>query len=562
MTQNIFANIAKRCTPDMNDEVMNGLACYYIPQAMAYVDAVIRASSSSFPPGLEYLGCKRCNPLEEYNFVTKPKGSKREFDIAQTDVFMIMLYFKFKGEELPPKHLQLPFIREGGIINLRGSMYHFSPILTDKVISPAGSKVFIKILKAKMNFMREYHNVVVNGKKDTVYIVYGDIYKKKDNKKIAKTTDAVSCIAHYLFAINGVTGTFQKYLGFVPVFGNEEINPETYPPSNWVICKSIGVKPKGCKLYSYMPTSIRIAIPIEKWDLAAQSLVAGFYYVVDNFPDRMLLDYIDEKRIWTILLGEIIFTGAFSHQKLYEDTKVHFVNLSNYLDERSMRTLNSIGYPVNDFYDLIYYILRDYNTIIHTGYSDGNTVYNKNYELLYYAMFEITSGLNKALVYLNKIASKDKDENNRRVLETKDILKFLINDHYLKTKSFIDSKGKQAINTVSYSGDHKYPKITAIVTEQDSMTTGNASKRSKKKAITERQRLHTSMLEIGSMLYLPKSKPTPVVRINPYVRINLETGDIIRNPKIMETLDKTQDILKGITQVAVDSDDVLDEDDD
>ena len=47
------------------------------------------------------------------------------------------------------------------------------------------------------------------------------------------------------------------------------------------------------------------------------------------------------------------------------------------------------------------------------------------------------------------------------------------------------------------------------------------------------------------MLFLPKSNPTPMARVNPFIRLNLNTGAIERNPEFQEVLDKTDRLLKG-----------------
>jgi hypothetical protein len=52
------------------------------------------------------------------------------------------------------------------------------------------------------------------------------------------------------------------------------------------------------------------------------------------------------------------------------------------------------------------------------------------------------------------------------------------------------------------------------------------------------------MLEIGSLLYLPKSNPTPIARMNPYATFDIHTGTIV--PTMYKSLlEKTQTMLDG-----------------
>jgi len=79
--------------PRVNREVMEGLACTYMKYVENYIDSVFRSASKSFPGCLSYQGYERCTPEEEYREVSKARNSKRTFDIAKSDVYLVKYFF-------------------------------------------------------------------------------------------------------------------------------------------------------------------------------------------------------------------------------------------------------------------------------------------------------------------------------------------------------------------------------------------------------------------------------------------------------------------------------------
>jgi hypothetical protein len=87
-----------------------------------------------------------------------------------------------------------------------------------------------------------------------------------------------------------------------------------------------------------------------------------------------------------------------------------------------------------------------------------------------------------------------------------------------------------AAGSVSYSGDNKYFKLTSVIGQQQSVVGARRGRRTRT-TVDASKRLHSSMIEAGSILFLPKSNPTPMIRANPYMHVNLANGEIVGNPK-------------------------------
>lgn len=536
----LMSRLMSEHTPAVNRQVMEGLAVTYMAKAEEYMDKVLRSASKSFPQGLEYVGYERCTPEEEYSEITKDKGNKRVFNLARSDLYLVKYKFTFKGEAVQGRYIYLPFCGEAGMISLGGAMFHITPVLSDKVISPGFESIFVRLLRDKIIFKRWYHAVMVDGKRETTHFVWSKIYRKaEDNKKVPATTNALTSVAHYLFAKYGFTKTFQKYAGFVPVVGEGEITPENYPPSDWVICESSQLasqtKPKTFIGNFYEPSKLQLAIPRNMWNNATKSLVVGFFYVVDHFPTRFRPGYLDSQSLWMILLGHIIFSGLYGENQLYTNIQEHFVSLDDYVDTIVIEKLKENDYHVENFYDLLALILINFKTLSFSTENSALSMYGKSLDVLYYMLYELT----KDIFTVNFLLSK---QSNRRPLQMKDVVE-TFNKHMKMGSIFKLTSGKIILESVSYSGDHKYPKITAKVVEQESKP-GATRGKSKRVVVGEDKYIDISMVEAGSILFLSKSNPTPTNHINPFVCLDLATGTILPNPKFKDIREKTQNLFK------------------
>jgi len=535
-----MAELMAKHTPKMNEAVMNGLATLLMKGAEEYIDAVFRGVNKSLKPhGLEYMGYERCTPEEEFAETTKVRNNKRIFDLARTDIYMVRYKFEFNGKPIPDRFIYLPFVDEGGIMHISGSMYHLSPVLSDKVISPDTHTIFVRLLRDKVTFRRCYHSMVINGVRDTTQVCWSQIYRKQsDKRKIPATTKALTTISHYLFAKYGFSDTFQRYAGFVPLIGEGTFSAETHPPEQWILCESTStstnVKPRTYIGEFYQPTKIQLAIPREHWTPMMQGLVAGFFYVVDHFPDRLKAEHLESQALWMILLGHIVFSGHFGENKLFTNIQEHFASLDDCVDKIIAEKLAEIGYNIDNFYDLMAMIVGTWNDLVGTNERSNLSMYGKNLEILYYALYPITSDIFLVNFKLNKFASK-------KTLTENDVIETF--NRNLKARAIFELASDSIVaESVSYSGDHKYPKITSRLASQENWQ-GQGGGRRKRLVIGPDQHLDTSQIEVGSVLFLSKSNPSPATRINPFVHVDLNTGTIVRNPELIPVLEKTQRLL-------------------
>lgn len=520
-------------TPKLNPSIAKGLAVEHMKEVESYIDSVFRSVSTGFPPGLRYLGCRRCDPLEEYAEISRNKNSKCVFDVARSDIYLMEYKFAYNDEPPISRYIYLPFVTTAGTIYLSGSRFVISPILADQVISVGMHNVFVRLLKAKLTFNRISHHYRANGATENIQVAWSKIYNKKANAVHPKaTTSAKTSLVHYLLCKHGFTGMFERYTKCKPILGGENITHEQYPASEWVICESSQIAPKNYRFH-YEASNIRIAIKREEYNIDVQNLVAGFFYVVDHFPSRIRPEYVDDNRLWMVLLGHIIWSGSVSEVKLYSDVGDHIASLDEYMDSVYSHKLKAIGYECADIYQLFYRIISTFTEWMRTADDRVSTMYDKELSVLPFVCYEIVSSINN--LYFNLNAAKKKDFTAKKI-------QTLMNHNLRQGSVFKLTKELGSVTTTSTSGDNMALKITNILTPQSKSTKSSGSK-GRAVLADPTKRLHASIAEVGGAWALPKSEPDGRSRVNPTLQIS-PTGLVLRDPKYIDLLDSIQAKIK------------------
>lgn len=541
--------MVEQATPRFNRSVMRGLAMEQMSGVERYVDGLFRSITKSFPPGLTYEGCQRCTPQEEYNEISRKRSGKPTVDIARSDLFMMKYMFKYMGEDLDTRYMYLPYVRLGGIITIRGSTYTISPVLADRAISYGSNSIFIPVQVAKLTFERLDHSYLEYGATlsdlpDTTTTVSGSVawatvYKRNEKKRdaVKPLVTAKHTIAHYLFCKYGVIDTFNRvsrtevHIGYP-----EDVNYENYNREEWLICGSVGFCPRTCRVTAvaggrrrYNPSTLRLVIRRNALSLVNQALIAAFFYVVDHFPDRITPEYVDNTRLWSILLGHLIFGSDQNEGKLAEEVNNHIVNLDEYLDENSRQDLHSVGIVVNDIYQLFGKTIEMLASMVLQSTNVEATMYDKELMVMRYALFDINKAISHFKFSLQKAVKKNKvkDEINKALQRN------LGQDEITKI-----NRQHGEVGGISSPGDNLYHKVTSNLVPQTSAT-GSGRGGKKSTLVDPAKQLHASIAEVGSYNNLPKSSPDGRTRINPCVTFDANYR-VIQNERFKPLLDQVQ----------------------
>lgn len=536
----VFARLQDRDSPALNPLIANGLAVEHLRFAEKWVDDVIRSAARGFPKGLTYEGGQRCTPPEQFNEQTRKRTNnkrtnRRQYDVAVSYLYMNKYQFNYNGKPLDPRFLYLPYVEAAGLIKISGSSFTISPVLSDRVISIGASSIFVRLLRAKLTFERfTQHYISGDSVRESTQVPWSLIHNKSAKmKKIPQTVKAHTTLAHYLFCKYGFTEAFRRFGGCVPIVGGKEITVDNYPASDWVICRSSGVPPRGRVKGIYKATDVRVAVPLNAYTPMVRSMVGGFFYIADMFPNRVLPVDVDSVRMWKILMGHILFSGTIGEGKLHDDVQDHMLSLDEYIDGLVAVKLREIGVDVVDVYELMAIIIDKYDLWYLESSDKLASMYGKELSVNYYVLMEITKGIFNMMFRLRSAAKKE--------LTEKEITN-IMNATFKTGLIYSITKQHGEVSTVSTSGDNMAFKATAILIPQ-SASSKLGNKKDRSAANSPAHRFHQSVIEVGGFQNMPKSAPDGRSRINPCALVDPK-GLVLRNPKFVDILDKAQEVYK------------------
>lgn len=360
MDSQLLEGVLER-TPEINPRVANGLATEQLLGAEQFVDEIFECAAVDFPEGLTYEGSRRCSPNQEFNEATRARDNRQVYELAQSDFYLMEYTFKFHGEELFPRYLYLPYVQTGGLMNVRGKKFAIYPVLADPAFSVGPKSMFIQLTRARLTFERVTHHFMANNEHEATYVAWSWVHSTARNRQRRKSGNAkviYSTMANYLFVKHGFTEAMREYTGADVVVGEDDINPKDYPPEDWVICSTVGNKPRAFVGGPYRSARVRVAVPKEQYTQPVRCLLGGFFYIADHFPNRVRAEYVDDVWMWKVILGHIIYEPGTSEGLMVQEIEDHLVSLDEYLDSIVWKELKAAGVSCNDIYELFMYVVE------------------------------------------------------------------------------------------------------------------------------------------------------------------------------------------------------------
>lgn len=528
-----LANYIRNNTPKFNKALVEGFVFNRINKAINYIDNFIKYScSSKTNTHLRYLGYKEVSPRDEIKFLFN-KTSKVIHDIAENDIYLVKFMFQYGDEEEVREHFfYLPYLNKGNIIHLSGNKFLVMPVLSDKVVSIGEKIIFINILTAKYSFTRSYFGIIVNDNYRRVPIINTELYKNQV-KKLEDTTKANTTVMHYMLANYGYTKTMQMLLGFVPKPVYDSNN------SKKMIFKTTGNVPNGYirNKQLYQPTNIKFIVDEKDYTEEVLYCIGNMFYILDNFPDSITIDELDNTSMWRRLLGEIIHSGNHGLAYLNEKISAHFNDLNSNFDTVTINKLKDIDIDTTNLMELLVVIFRNFNNWI-MNVETRSLYYNKTYEVESFVLSHLTSRITRIVLDINK----EELRVDGQKLDSK-IIDKIFKKYFVTRAIFSLKKEKQYVTSIEYSGDHLYFKNTSMVVQQESdfININNPDVNT-----SERKKIVASMATVGSILGLSKKNPTPLIRANPYVNVDFKTGTILPHPDYNDIIENTDKLLANI----------------
>ena len=551
----VMLDMLKKNTPHFNKDVTDGSAKKILETVPDYFDDIIRSSIKSLNPSvdLKYLGYRRLSPKEEFNLTLMNSNNKSNYDLAESYIYMVEYIFEYQGQKIS-RPLYLPYCERGNIIRISNTQYHITPVLSDMVISPSYDRVFVRLLKDKLTFLAESKNFILNNEKIPGIIIHTNIVKTNAMNIMDNIGKPLTSISLYILGKYGFKESMFKFIGtdkwIVTTDNVDDIRSE------YNVFESTKVKPRSLKLVAYTGHDVKICIHKSvKLNNFIENFIFGIIYTLDilpmqaedmvsivnqaSKPNATQVEKEDEILFWRILLGRVVYKNSFSIDRIVMDMSEHFDNLNGYIDSQIKNKLRENGVILDNFFELLGLVLSNYNVWLINSKEYNSDVKNRYIDILYYIMCDMIIGFNKVIISINKRVSK---KANMRIEE---ITKVLTNE--LSTRKIFNIAKSQSpslcLMVVDSSSDLIYPKITAVFEDQ---SRGSGPKRNSTAQFPEHTKtLRGNQLVIGSLLNLTKSAPSPVFRINPYLRYNIYNGMIDIDPELKQSIDVLDKLLLG-----------------
>lgn len=468
---NVLSKIIDDYSPQFNPKVTDGSAKEILRMAPEYLDMIFRSSIKSLSPEvkLSYKGYRRMMPDEEFTKIITSDSNKIQYDIAVSDLYVVEYIFEYLGEEIR-KPIYLPYCDRGNLIKISNTVYNIVPVLSDTVISPNHKEVFVRLLKDKLTFSRKDYNFIVDKRLVVGQIIYAAIVKNNKTTTEDFLGKVVSTVSLSLLGQYGVREIMKKYAKDVDyIITDQDVE---HLRDKYFIYESTKEKPTNLKASTYIGHNIKFLVN-RNVDMSKhtylENFIFGFLYTLDIMPDTAseFMETYNNKNVkdeiyyWRIILGKVVYKNAYSITRIAEDMEEHYDALQGYVDNLIKTKLADNKIYVDNFFDLLIVILDNYNKWL-LSYKEYNSDINNRYiDILYYAMYNIILGFNKAILNLNKRGNKKLDGD----LTSKEVKKILNNT--IKARAIFELVKSSAMNIciqlTESTSDIMYPKVTALL---------------------------------------------------------------------------------------------------
>jgi len=510
--------------PQINKKAMEGIAMSQLSEVEEYIHNTFRCAAESFPPGLKYIGGRRCTPLEQYREIIRPLKPKKAFEMLRSDVYLMKYLFTFNGIELRPFYIFLPFVSDGGIMFLKGTQYKVTPVLGGKVFNIEHNNIYMPTPRMRMGFSQYTVSCILNDKIVHSNCVASYLYNmNKVDRSVLYPT-----LMHYILAKYGLQTALLKLFNVHITVGKYEL--DKLSQQGYKVYRSRQIPYR--KVISYEPSEVRIAIPENEYYPLLDNIISTVFYIIDNCTDATNeIEELENPKLWLRLLDRFIFKDQGTEKKRFEKMEEHLQNTENTYDPVTRRTLMSDSILCNDIFELFRYICLNYQDIV--IHHDVGTMYYKELTTTKHLLFNVVYNIFIAMYELQKLPEN--------LLTVEKISKVLI-DNLRKDKIF-STLGHGELTSTGIATDCKYFGATGNMISHSKATAVAGSKRSKKTTNDPGLLLHESQVEVATYAWITNRCPHGRSKINPFINFG-EKFQILPSPQLEHTLTGLRELLR------------------
>lgn len=516
-------------------------------RAMSSIDDVIKGSIS-VTKSLQYVGIRRMTPRESYESMATGSGRRdtdsksisapntMEVDITKSTFYKSVITFKdINSGELINLKLAIPYLDRYGILLCNDIGYNIKPIFTDNVLSPHSNGIFMKLYILKTNISSIPIIVNINGVKENVSVIHTDMNRKVTGDSSTNLNRSITPIAFYVLAKYGILEAMKKVT-------NAECS--IVDKINYHHDDNDGL------YYTHADLRFGIVIKIKERLDVIDNLVASIFYILTHGTQKQeeeLMQYMFSKNVqdelvyWTIRFGRFFYKGSLTVVKSTTEIYDHLEKVKNFLDIVSRHDLATIGINVDNFTDLMLSILGKYNSII-LRYKEinSNIEQHKKLNVLYYVLNNVIIGVNSGFLEISK-----REKNRQFNLSTKELEKIL-SDNITERLTFKMVKSTRKNLSIALSSGCTDNLLDTLLVSDD-QNRGDGVFVSKNNTFPASLRTITPIhYVVGSMHGLTKKAPTPLLRLNPFTRVDANNQFLIKQ-EILDLCKETYARMRSIT---------------
>lgn len=532
-----------------NQELLDGLAYTDLKTAKEKVDRLIRCAEESYPEGFEFLGSSVCSPQKAFRVMSRSfsRGDGKStptVDLAPSEVVLVEYRFAFNGQPLHPRYFYLPAPRKGGFITITGKNFSLGTVLADPCFSVGQDYVFIRLNRAPVTFRQTILRLRLDGNEVSKPIAYSKLHHKGGNSDKKNESDTIhvgrvpTTLPHYLFARYGVLGAFDKFCRTDVIITTEaELKERPLDPKKFALLTSCQTQPATSKFkgdYSAIASPVVLAVPREKLSPLITSLAAGFFYILDHYPEQTDPVELNDPWTWKVWLGYVLWGDQLGHNKLVENVESHLNSLDDYIDLEAKRNLmEEESVHVDNLYELFIYILVNMDDMIRDKESEIGSMYGKRLMTSPYVLRDIYEQIFRCLFEII---------NNRKRKHKTDDLNKILGKFFLPVKIFElrNTNAKAYVSSVSSPGDNMFFKATSRLVMQAQTSAGAQSQNLN--VNDPGSHLNASWAEAGNLLVLPKNCPLACNTINPTVALDAKKT-ILRKESVRRVVEHIDDAI-------------------
>lgn len=527
-------------TPPINPDIANGIAVMQVPTCEAYIDRDLRASSEQFPPGLVYVGCRRCTPMEEYRLLHQKK-EKNYVELSRSDMYLVECKFEWQGKPIESRYFYLPYVGEAGIMHIRGTPYMVSPVIGDVAVSVTRGGLFAWLGLTKVQFYRMNYHMYVDGVSFGTSVAYSNLYHQSSKSKAVKVgkNSLRPTLVHYMLCRMGLTELMTKYFGCseIKVGYEDTINHDVLNLDDWTIVSSAGHggwQSMARLPKDYVRTGLRIAIRREEITADMLDALCGVFYVIDTYSDQVKVEYVENPHTWQRLMARIIFGDNMNEGERMILLRDHLISVDGYVNYQSRRTLHQGKIMVDNIHEFFAWVVREMPFLISTAPTEVASLYGKRLMVVRYLLKDISRS-----IYLLMFRLRAQYNKKGRLSEKE--IRDAMRKGLLRDRITVVNVGHAEVTTVSSPGDNKIFKITSTAVLQEN-TDSPRGKGGGGSLNDPSKFMHVSVIEFGSYAAMGKNEPTGRGKLGTHAITNAR-GDLERNPKFINLLEHTQHLL-------------------